>query len=38
MRDAPLIFLGLYRLYRANNHSRRYSLRQAWERITHRLY
>lgn len=38
MRDTPPIFLGLYRLYRANNHGRRSNLKQAWERITHRLY
>ena len=38
MRDTPLIFLGLYRLYRANSHGRRASLKQAWQRITHRLY
>jgi hypothetical protein len=37
MRDTPLIFLGLYRLYRHSGHSRRASLRQAWQRITHRL-
>lgn len=38
MRDTPLIFLGLYRLYRANSHGRRTSLKWAWRRITHRLY
>lgn len=38
MRDAPPIFLGLCRLYRANNHGRRSSLKQAGERITHRIY
>lgn len=37
MRDTPLIFLGLYRLYRAK-HGRRTSFRQAWRCITHRLY
>lgn len=36
MRDTPLIFLGLYRIYRAKS-GRRASLKQAWERITHRL-
>lgn len=37
MRDTPLIFLGLYRLYRHSGHGRRASLRQAWRCITHRL-
>lgn len=38
MRDTLPIFLGLYRLYRANSHGRRASLKWAWQRITHRLY
>ena len=38
MTDTPRIFLGLYRLYRHSGHSRRASLQQAWQRITHRLY
>ncbi len=38
MTDTPRIFLGLYRLYRHHGHGRRASLKQAWQRITHRLY
>ena len=38
MRDTPLIFLRLYRLYRRHRLSRRASLRQAWRYITHRLH
>ncbi len=38
MRDAPLIFLGLYRIYRHDGRSRRASIKEAWRRITHRLY
>ena len=37
MRDTPLIFIGLYRLFRTNN-SRWASLKEAWRRTTHRLY
>lgn len=37
MRDTPLIFLGLYRIYRYDGRSRRASLKEAWQRITHRL-
>jgi hypothetical protein len=38
MRDTPLIFIGLYRLYRHGGSSRRASIKEAWQRITHRLY
>lgn len=38
MFDTPLIFLGLYRIYRADSNSCRSSLKWAWERITHRLH
>lgn len=38
MRDTPLIFLRLYRLYRRHNLSRRASLHQAWRCIRHRLH
>lgn len=35
--DTPHIFIGLYRIYRHHGHGRRASLKQAWQRITHRL-
>ena len=35
MRDTPLIFIGLYRIYRAKS-GRRASLKQAWRCIKHR--
>ena len=35
--DTPRVFIGLYRLFRRRNLSRRASLRQAWRYITHRL-